>query len=192
MPYVESLLREHGVPPGAISLECTESACASDPVVQRCLEELRGRGLRIYIDDFGTGYSSLGRLQEMQFDTIKIDRSFVNRLTVSETGREIVGLMISFAHLVGMTVVAEGVETDDQYNLLQEMGCDHIQGYLISRPLPSAQATAFINSRQATINSETQPVFPDKNNREEQLDHVHSVSCPSSLELVPPLTAVFG
>ncbi len=186
VPYVESLLQEHSLPVSFISLECTESACASDPVVQRCLEALRERGLRIYIDDFGTGYSSLGRLQEMRFDTIKIDRAFVSRLTVSETGREIVGLMISFAHLLGMTVVAEGVETNDQYNILQGMGCDHIQGYLISRPLPSSEAAGFIRLRQATVSPDSQPVLSHKAGTLEPPDRTPPSRWTSSLPSLVP------
>ena len=146
--YLEGLLEQHGVPATAICLECTESACASDIQVQSQLQKLHARGIRIYVDDFGTGYSSLGRLQEMQFDVIKIDRCFIQRLTTSDTGSEIVSLMISFAHLVGMTVVAEGVETAEQFEALQALGCDHIQGFFVSKPMEMADATDFLKGHQ--------------------------------------------
>ena len=141
--YLEDLFKRHDVPAWAICLECTESACASDAEVQSQLQKVHARGTRIYVDDFGTGYSSLGRLQEMQFDVIKIDRCFIQRLS-TETGSEIVSLMISFAHLLGMTVVAEGVETIEEFEALQALGCDHIQGYFISKPMETADATRFL------------------------------------------------
>ncbi len=160
--HLERMLEDQEVPATAICLECTESACANNEQVQVQLQQLHARGIRIYVDDFGTGYSSLGRLQELKFDVIKIDRCFIQRLTSSETGKEIVSLMISFAHLLGMSVVAEGVETTEQFEALQALGCDHIQGYYIAKPMEAEHATAYLQSRYETATAESRNSLDDK------------------------------
>jgi EAL domain-containing protein (putative c-di-GMP-specific phosphodiesterase class I) len=147
--HLERLMKQHHVPASAVCLECSGSACASNAEVQTQLQDC-ARGIRIYVDDFGTGYSSLGRLREMSFDVIRIDRCFIQRLTTDETGGEIVSLVISFGRLLGMTVVAEGVETAEQFEALRAPGCDQTQGYFISRPMMRADATAFLKQHQAS------------------------------------------
>jgi diguanylate cyclase (GGDEF)-like protein len=107
----------------------------SDTAVRK-LERLRAAGVRIAVDDFGTGYSSLSRLSELPIDTLKIDRCFINRLPDDRSGRTLVSTIISLARAFDMTVVAEGVETEQQIGELWNMGCDEAQGYLFSPALP--------------------------------------------------------
>jgi EAL domain-containing protein (putative c-di-GMP-specific phosphodiesterase class I) len=102
------------------------------------LRVLRRSGVRVAIDDFGTGYSSLSRLAELPVDMLKIDRSFVSQLTTSGTGRTVAETIIALGKAFNMTTLAEGVETSEQFDLLAHLGCDQSQGYLHSRPLPSA------------------------------------------------------
>ena len=102
------------------------------------LRLLRRSGVRVAIDDFGTGYSSLSRLAELPVDMLKIDRSFVNVLTTSGTGRTVAQTIIALGKAFNMTTVAEGVETPEQLEMLAHLGCDQSQGYLHSRPLAAA------------------------------------------------------
>jgi EAL domain-containing protein (putative c-di-GMP-specific phosphodiesterase class I) len=99
------------------------------------LRLLRRSGIRVAIDDFGTGYSSLSRLAELPVDMLKIDRTFVNGLTSSGTGRTVAQTIIALGKAFDMTTVAEGVETPEQFDILSHLGCDQSQGYLHSRPL---------------------------------------------------------
>jgi diguanylate cyclase (GGDEF)-like protein len=137
---VERILTETGVDPSSVTLEITESALMSDAdsalFVLRSLEDL---GLTLAIDDFGTGYSSLTYLERFPLDILKIDKSFVDGLSTEVEGSPIVGAVIDLAHDLGMTVVAEGVETEDQLTELRRLGCDHAQGYLFSRPFPAGE-----------------------------------------------------
>ena len=120
-----------------LDIEITEGAlfdgCAAE--VQK-LQRLRTAGVRIAIDDFGTGYSSLSRLSDLPIDTLKIDRSFVSRLPDDSLGLTLAATIISLAHALGMSVVAEGVETEEQLAALREMGSDEAQGFLLSKPVP--------------------------------------------------------
>jgi EAL domain-containing protein (putative c-di-GMP-specific phosphodiesterase class I) len=99
------------------------------------LQELRDLGIRISIDDFGTGYSSLSYLKLIPTNTIKIDKSFVNNIENSSKDVAIVSTIIHLAHSLGCDVVAEGVETEEQFNILKKNGCDFVQGYYFSKPL---------------------------------------------------------
>jgi EAL domain-containing protein (putative c-di-GMP-specific phosphodiesterase class I) len=120
-----------------IDLEITEGALAGDSSsCVHALRLLRAAGLAIAIDDFGTGFSSLGRLSELPIDTLKIDRTFTNRLPSDRSSCTLVSTIIAMAHAFGMTTVAEGVETQAQLEHLLRQGCDESQGYLHSRPLP--------------------------------------------------------
>lgn len=103
------------------------------------LSRLRLAGVGLSIDDFGTGYSSLAKLQKMPFDEIKIDRSFVSDAHVNDDSRVIVRTIIDLAHNLGMKAVAEGVETQDVWDRLHDWGCDIVQGYYVSRPLPASE-----------------------------------------------------
>jgi diguanylate cyclase len=105
---------------------------------------LRALGVRLSIDDFGTGYSSLGYLRRFPVDTVKVDRSFVDGLGTESEDSAIVAAVVSLGHALGLTVVAEGVETEEQAKYLQLLNCDLLQGYYFSKPLPAAQAREFL------------------------------------------------
>jgi diguanylate cyclase (GGDEF)-like protein len=136
---VERTLRATGLPATALTLELTEGAFVQEPDrVRGVLERLRELGVEIAIDDFGTGYSSLSYLSELPVDVLKIDRSFVAGLADSEASNAIVAAAIELAHRLQLVVVAEGVEEMEQFDLLDGLGCDLIQGYLVCRPVPAA------------------------------------------------------
>ena len=136
---VERTLHEAGFPPSALTIEITEGAFVQEPDrVRRTLEALRALGVQIAIDDFGTGYSSLSYLKDLPVDVLKIDRSFISDLPGSEASTAIVAAAIELSHRLDLTVVAEGVETEEQYRCLEELGCDLIQGYFVSKPVPAA------------------------------------------------------
>jgi EAL domain-containing protein (putative c-di-GMP-specific phosphodiesterase class I) len=115
-------------------------------------------GIRISIDDFGTGYSSLGRLRQLTLDTLKIDRIFVDGVATSEADRTVVEHIIAMAHTLGMRVVAEGVETENQLQTLRSLGCDEIQGFLLSKPLDRQGAEALLlHHHSIPANASSQP-----------------------------------
>jgi EAL domain-containing protein (putative c-di-GMP-specific phosphodiesterase class I) len=107
---------------------------------------LRRAGIRIAIDDFGTGYSSLSRLATLPIDTLKIDRSFINRLDRDARGRTLTELILNVARAYDMDVIAEGVETADQLDLLLGLGCDQAQGFLMSRPVSQDAFAALLKA----------------------------------------------
>ena len=137
---VQEALHDAGVPAHCLQLELTESVLASDPVLARhVLGQLRRLGVSIAIDDFGTGYSSMASLQAFELDLLKLDRSFVLGIG-TDAGREVCRAVISLGHALGLKVLAEGVETAQQYRLLAQLQCDEVQGYLFARPLAPALA----------------------------------------------------
>ncbi len=132
---VELTLRETGLPPECLELEVTESAIARDfDSVKVHLESLRRLGIRISIDDFGTGYSSFGRLRDLDADALKIDRVFVQGAHDTPNGVAVVQALIDMAHTLRLSVVAEGVETEQQLEMLRTLHCDELQGFLLARP----------------------------------------------------------
>jgi diguanylate cyclase (GGDEF)-like protein/PAS domain S-box-containing protein len=135
---VAAVLVETGLPPSALELEITESVLiqAFETNVEK-LEALRAMGIRTALDDFGTGYSSLTYLQQLPIHTLKIDQSFISRIHYEESTRTITATIISLAQQLGISVVAEGVETEEQRELLEAFGCNTIQGYSVSQPLMS-------------------------------------------------------
>jgi len=137
---VSRVLRRTGLDPTLLELEVTESVLMErvDEVVAS-LNELRAIGVRCSIDDFGTGFSALTYLAEMPIDAIKIDRTFIQRIDGEATGAPIVGAVIALAHSLDLVVVAEGVETDEQLGFLDAHGCDQVQGFRFSPPLPEAE-----------------------------------------------------
>jgi EAL domain-containing protein (putative c-di-GMP-specific phosphodiesterase class I) len=119
------------------------------PNVAQTMTELRAMGVRIDLDDFGTGYSSLSYLHQFPIDTLKIDRSFVQRIAESGDGLEIVNTILALANSLDMEVVAEGVETEQQLDLLRKMHCAYAQGYHLSRPIEASQFEALIGARRS-------------------------------------------
>jgi diguanylate cyclase (GGDEF)-like protein/PAS domain S-box-containing protein len=135
---VAAALDRHGVAPGRLVIEITESTVMHDAIGSiACLSELRALGVRISVDDFGTGYSSLGYLQRLPIDELKIDRAFVSPLSTGERAASIVESIVSLGHALGLTVIAEGVESVEQLRRLRAIGCDVAQGFLYTRPLPA-------------------------------------------------------
>lgn len=134
---VSDILARTGLPANRLEIEVTESRLMEAPkLAADVLSALRALGVRIAMDDFGTGYSSLSYLHEFKFDKLKIDRSFVMRFGQTEDVTLIVSAIIGLARKLGLSIVAEGVETVQQLNALRDLGCDQIQGYLIARPIP--------------------------------------------------------
>lgn len=128
-----------GVDSTRIEVEITENAFADSEVCFSFIQHLAQRQIRIALDDFGTGYSSLSQITKLNIDTLKIDQSFVSQLEHSEQIRVLVKTIIRMGHGLGLTLLAEGIETRAQYELLKEWGCDEGQGYLFARPVPADQ-----------------------------------------------------
>ncbi len=138
-------LARHGLPAGALRLELTERVLMSEPGrVAGTLAALERLGVQLSLDDFGTGYSSLVLLQRLPVSEIKIDRSFVKRLLTSPDDTKIVRSIVDLAHALGIEAVAEGVETEEIWDVLEALGCDSAQGWYVSRPLPAERATEWL------------------------------------------------
>src|SRR5437867_3867196 len=132
-------LSSHGIAPSQFEVELTESVLMADPErANQVLQQLHAMGIRISIDDFGTGYSSLSYLKRFPAQTVKIDRSFIRGLPEDKNDAAITQAVIAMAHSLGLAVVAEGVETHAQLQMLRLLGCDEAQGYLLGRPMPAA------------------------------------------------------
>ncbi|MGY4275852.1 EAL domain-containing protein [Streptomyces sp. M18.1] len=147
---VAARLARHGVPAGALQLEITEHVLLEDP--QRAadtLNALTGHGVKMSLDDFGTGYSSLVHLRRLPVSELKIDRSFVARLAVDTEDAEIVRCTVDLAHSLGLLVVAEGVEDDETWERLRDLGCDAVQGWLVAAAMPPEETTAWLLARGA-------------------------------------------
>lgn len=148
-------LEEFGYPADLLELEITESALMHDPErAQRVLRRLREHGVRAAVDDFGTGYSSMAQLRRFQVDTLKIDKSFVDGLAgeptpEAENDRSIARAVVALGHGLGLTVLAEGVETAEQLAALTDLGCDEYQGYYASRPVPVADFVVLLQNGYA-------------------------------------------
>jgi diguanylate cyclase (GGDEF)-like protein len=145
---IQEVLRESHINPSHLKLEITESVVMENPeLAAATLAKLRGLGVRLSIDDFGTGYSSLSYLNRFPVDTLKIDRSFISRMNQADENLQIVRTIVTLAGNLGMQVIAEGVETEDQLNQLKLLKCQYAQGYLFSKPLDCVGADLFILNR---------------------------------------------
>jgi diguanylate cyclase (GGDEF)-like protein len=138
---IVDVLQKNNLDANSLKLELTESLIVEDSEsISAMLSELRAFGIQVQIDDFGTGYSALSYLHTLPIDTLKIDRTFINRLGINGSGSDIVRTILTLAHNLGMKVVAEGVETDDQLSKLKAMDCEYVQGFLFSKPVDSKMA----------------------------------------------------
>jgi len=145
--WVLDALRETALPPGQLELELTESLIAQDTEkVIATVNQLKASGVHLSIDDFGTGYSSLSYLKRFRVDTLKIDQSFVRHMLKEPGDAAIVRAVISLAHSLKMKVIAEGVETAEHCAFLRQHGCDEIQGYYFSKPVPAEQFAQLLGS----------------------------------------------
>jgi diguanylate cyclase (GGDEF)-like protein len=143
---VRDALTESSIAPASLQLEITESAAMQNmDLTMKVLRELKEMGVSIAIDDFGTGQSSLTYLKTFPIDTVKIDKEFLRDVTSDETAAAIVSYVINLAHTLQLRVVAEGVETEEQYTFLRHYACDLMQGYLFSKPLPPEELFTFIH-----------------------------------------------
>ena len=145
------LLENNKLSPTHLTLEITESALMGELVTSLdILTRLRLKGIRLSIDDFGTGYSSLSLLHRVPFTELKIDRSFISNMSEDNEARAIVKTCILLGHELNMRVVAEGVETEEHFELLKQMGCDLAQGNFIARPMPGSELIAWTKTRKET------------------------------------------
>lgn len=153
---LHSALHDSGLQPGdvQIELELTETVLQSVQSMERntdMLQRLRSIGVLIAIDDFGTGYSSLSRLKHLPIDTLKIDRLFVHNIPSDMNDKAITAAIVSMGHSLGLSVIAEGVETVDQLSFLREQGCDEVQGFLFGKPVPAEVMTRSLKKRTLSV-----------------------------------------
>ena len=145
-------MERHGVDPSHLVVEITERAAMREPErTDEVLRELKEVGVRVAIDDFGADHSSLARLRALRVDILKIDRDFLRGVPEEHEAAAIITAVLSLASALGMSAVAEGVETGDQMRFLQGLGCDRVQGYHIARPMPVADATAYLQRHPPVI-----------------------------------------
>ncbi len=143
-------MAHHGIPSHLLEIELTESSMmGSSSHVLESLSKIRELGIKLLVDDFGTGYSSLAQLQMLDFDILKVDKAFTSRIEQTEQGRILFTAIITMAHALGMRVVAEGVETDNQLMILRSLACDEVQGYFISIPQAAADVQSLLLSPAA-------------------------------------------
>jgi EAL domain-containing protein (putative c-di-GMP-specific phosphodiesterase class I) len=138
IPTLQAALRDASIPGDALELEITESMAMEDvDMVLAVLADIRCTGATVAIDDFGTGFSSLSQLRQLQVERLKIDRAFVSEAQRSGAGSSIAAMVVNLGRTLGMRVLAEGIETEEQARLLRDLGCHEGQGWLYARPMPS-------------------------------------------------------
>ena len=157
---VEQAVQASRLKPCDLRLEITETALMDSPTTAaKLLNELRDFGVKIYLDDFGTGYSSLSHLARLPVDALKIDRSFVRSLDLGSDRPAIVESILALARTLNTSVVAEGIESEDQARELERLGCTHAQGYLFSRPISSSAAEQVLATNQPLGPKRVQQIF---------------------------------
>jgi diguanylate cyclase (GGDEF)-like protein len=145
---IQALLIKYEIPPIYLELEVTENVVITDiDLVMNTIVVLQNMGIKVSIDDFGTGYSSLAYLRKLPIDKIKIDRSFIQEVASNDSDLTIVKTMVELSHGLGKRVLAEGVETQQQLQLLRNIGCDAVQGYFISRPISAEEFTKYLKRK---------------------------------------------
>jgi len=161
---VGGALARHHVDPSQLLCEITESVAMGDiKATQRAFDGLARIGVFLSIDDFGTGYSSLSYLRQLPARQLKIDRSFVGDIETSSDARAIVSAVIHLAHDLSLRVVAEGVETEGQRDILLGLGCDELQGFLFARPMPADMLLAWVEGRKPAGAADFSPSVRDAN-----------------------------
>jgi len=151
---VQSQIKKHNISANSLEFEITENALIQEEeLIIKSLAEFHEIGITVAMDDFGTGYSSLSYLRSYPFDILKIDKSFVMDMMEDMKDRELVSAAISMAKALSLKVVAEGVETKEQFSLLKEMGCDYAQGYLLGKPMPAAEMRELIKNNKTLLSS---------------------------------------
>jgi EAL domain-containing protein (putative c-di-GMP-specific phosphodiesterase class I) len=173
MDGLSAILKETGLDPKALELEVTESLLMKRPeFAAAILKSLRDRGIHVAIDDFGTGYSSLSYLHQLPLDSLKVDQSFVRQISATPGETSIVRAIISMGKSLKLKVIAEGVETVEELEFLQALGCDEAQGYFFSRPVPSGQFEALLVRQSASEILWPGTIFPVVPERPSNLAHV--------------------
>jgi len=169
---IVEIMKKNKVNANSLKLELTESLVVEDSTMTGAiLAQLRKLGIQVQIDDFGTGYSALGYLHSLPIDALKIDRTFIGQLITSESGTEIVRTILSLAHSLKMSVIAEGVETKEQLAMLTDMNCEFAQGFLFAKPVSQLEASILLDKsigvdKHVKANSKkTGPGLPGKVNR---------------------------
>ncbi|MBQ4486499.1 MAG: EAL domain-containing protein [Oscillospiraceae bacterium] len=142
---LKEIINTCGIPAGQLEIEITESIMIdSAEKALQCIKEIRGMGIKIAIDDFGTGYSSLSYLNNFPADLLKVDKSFIDRMNISDTSKQYVEAIISIGHIMNFDVISEGVEEEEQLETLRSIGCDYIQGFIWGRPLSPEDAEKLV------------------------------------------------
>lgn len=144
---IQELISKSGISASQLEIEITESILIdSAEKALQCINRLRDIGVKFAIDDFGTGYSSLSYLSKIPADLLKIDKSFIDRINSNESSKQYVAAMISMGHIMGLDVISEGVEEQEQLEALRSIGCDLIQGFIWGRPLSADDAEKLVDS----------------------------------------------
>jgi diguanylate cyclase (GGDEF)-like protein/PAS domain S-box-containing protein len=145
VPYINDVIKRSGIKPGCLNIEITETIIVEnrEVIIERC-NQIQALGVQVQIDDFGSGYSSLSYLSQFQFHAIKIDRSFIEKIHEHNNDMQIVKAIVALSHRLGMGVIAEGVETENQLDELKEIGCELGQGFFLSLPLTNVDATRYL------------------------------------------------
>lgn len=145
--HIQRILQKTGINPQRLKIEMTESVVMDNAESAiTVLYQLQELGIQLSVDDFGTGYSSLSYLHRFPINTLKVDKSFVTNMGVNGENCEIVRAVVTLAHSLGLDVVAEGIETEQQLTQLKNLGCEYGQGYLFSKPVDIARATALLDT----------------------------------------------
>ena len=146
---MKKVLETHNIAPERIEVEITESIMidSAEKALQR-IDEIKQMGMKVAIDDFGTGYSSLSYLNSFPSDMLKIDKSFIDQMNLSDSSKQYVAMIISIGHVLDLKVISEGVESADQVEVLKKIGCDYIQGYVWGRPVPPEEASALVKAEK--------------------------------------------
>lgn len=144
---IKQVLKYHEISPERIEIEITESIMidSAEKALQR-INEIKAMGMKVAIDDFGTGYSSLSYLNNFPSDLLKIDKAFIDQMSLSESSKQYVAMIISIGHILHLKVISEGVESSDQVDILKKIGCDYIQGFVWGKPMPPEEAGKLVGS----------------------------------------------